>query len=85
LFPTLAGAASAQSRQPDSLLHVVLAGAHSASTAGAPTTPAMPPFGWLLNDEQIASVATYVRTARGNAGSAVTGGEVRKKLAQTRQ
>jgi mono/diheme cytochrome c family protein len=88
LFPTLPGAASVQSRQPDSLLHVVLAGARSASTTGAPTAPAMPPFGWLLNDHQIASVATYVRNAWGNAGSTVTEaevGKVRKKLAQTPQ
>jgi mono/diheme cytochrome c family protein len=77
LFPTLAGAASVQSREPTSLLHVVLAGTRSAGTAGAPTAPAMPAFGWLLTDDQIAAVTTYIRNAWGNAGSAVTASEVR--------
>jgi mono/diheme cytochrome c family protein len=77
LFPALAGAASVQSREPMSILHVVLAGTRSAGTAGAPTAPAMPPFGWLLDDSQIADVATCIRNAWGNAGSVVTKGDVR--------
>lgn len=76
LFPTLAGAPSIQSRGSQSLLHVVLVGTRSAGTAGAPTAPAMPPFGWLLTDDQIAAVTTYICNAWGNAGSAVTRNDV---------
>ena len=76
LFPTLNGAPSVQSREPTSLLHVVLVGARSAGTAGAPTAPAMPPFDWLLNDDQVAAVTTYIRNAWGNAAPAVSAGDV---------
>jgi mono/diheme cytochrome c family protein len=72
LFPTLAGSASVQSVQPTSLLRVVLRGTRSVGTAGAPTAAAMPPFGWLLTDDQVAAVTTYVRNAWGNAAQAVT-------------
>jgi mono/diheme cytochrome c family protein len=76
LFPSLTGAATVQAREPESLLHVVLLGTRSVATAGAPTAPAMPPFDWLLNDDQVAAVATYVRNAWGNAGPAVTAHDV---------
>jgi mono/diheme cytochrome c family protein len=76
LFPTLNGAPSVQSREPASLLQVVLVGTRSIGTAGAPTAPGMPPFGWLLNDDQVAAVTTYVRNAWGNAAPAVTSSEV---------
>jgi mono/diheme cytochrome c family protein len=65
-----------QAREPTSLLHVVLAGTRSAGTTGAPTAPAMPSFGWLLNDDQIAAVTTYIRNAWGNASGAVTASDV---------
>lgn len=85
LIPALAGSGSVQSREPTSVLHVVLFGTRSVGTAGAPTAPAMPPFNWLLNDEQVAAVATYVRNAWGNAAPAVSGGDAgsaRRTLAQ---
>ncbi|HQT78483.1 MAG TPA: cytochrome c [Rhodopila sp.] len=76
LFPMLAGAQAVQSRRPDSLLHVVLVGTRSVGTQGAPTAPAMPPFAWLLTDQQIAAVTTYIRNAWGNAAPAVSSGDV---------
>jgi mono/diheme cytochrome c family protein len=79
LFPGLAGAPAVQSRDPTSLLRVVLAGARSAATDPAPTGPAMPAFGWLLDDREIAAVLTYVRNSWGNAASAVSSGEVAKR------
>ena len=85
LFPALAGSASIQSAEPTSLLHVVLRGTRSVATQGAPTAAAMPPFGWLLDDEQVAAVTTYVRNAWGNAAPAVDAGDVsraRRSLAQ---
>ncbi|WP_428488303.1 c-type cytochrome [Rhodopila sp.] len=76
LFPTLAGSPSVQSREPTSLLHVLLVGARSVGTQGAPTAAAMPPFRWLLKDDEVAAVATYVRNAWGNAAPAVSTGDV---------
>jgi mono/diheme cytochrome c family protein len=78
LIPSLAGSASVQSADPTSLLHVVLEGTRSVGTAGAPTASAMPPFGWLLIDEQVAAVTTYIRNAWGNAAPAVTAGDASK-------
>jgi mono/diheme cytochrome c family protein len=76
LFPALAEAPSVQSTDPTSLIRVVLRGARSVATNEAPTGPAMPSFAWLLNDEQVASVTTYIRNAWGNASPAVTASQV---------
>jgi mono/diheme cytochrome c family protein len=66
LFPTLAGNAVVQSDDPATLVRVVLEGTRAVSTPAAPTAPAMPAFGWRLDDAQIASVLTYVRNSWGN-------------------
>ena len=76
LLPTLAGAPSVQSRQPTSLIRVVLEGARSAATDGVPTGPAMPAFGWMLSDTEVAAVVTYIRNAWGNAAAPVDAGAV---------
>ncbi len=78
MFPSLKGSPSVQSVDPASLLRVVLRGARSAATDAAPTAPAMPSFGWLLTDDQVAAVITYVRNAWGNKAAAVDAGTVNK-------
>jgi mono/diheme cytochrome c family protein len=78
LFPNIAEAASVASREPTSLIHVVLKGAQSAATAGEPTAPAMPGFGWQLSDAQVAAVTTYVRNSWHHAAPAVSDSEVHK-------
>lgn len=77
LFPNIAAAASVASREPDTLIRVVLEGAQSVATPEEPTAPAMPAFGWQLSDLQIAAVTTYVRNSWQHAAPAVTTGEVR--------
>jgi mono/diheme cytochrome c family protein len=75
-----------QSDDPTTLIRVVLGGSQGVATAGAPTSPAMPSFGWRLNDARVASVLTYIRNAWGNAASAVSAdrvGAVRASLAST--
>ncbi len=72
LFPQLAGGAAIQQPDPTSTVRVILRGAISASTAGAPTGPGMPSFGWDLDDREVASVATFIRNAWGNAAPEVT-------------
>jgi len=76
LFPSLAGAPSVQQADPASILRVVLRGTRSVATDGAPTAPGMPAFGWLLTDEQVAAVATYIRQAWGNSAPPVSTSEV---------
>ncbi len=85
LFPTLKGSPAVMSREPTSLIHVVLDGAKSVATDAAPTGSGMPAFGWLLSDEQVAAVTTYVRNAWGNAAAEVSKGDVahmRRTLAE---
>ncbi len=81
LFPALDAAPSVQSRDATSLIRVVLRGARSVATDPAPTGPAMPAFGWMLSDAQVASVVTYVRNAWGNAAPAVSPDDVRHERA----
>jgi mono/diheme cytochrome c family protein len=78
LFPPLAGSALVQQLDPTSLMHVVLRGARSVATDGAPTAPAMPQFAWVLNDDQVATVLSYIRNSWDNAAPAVSAGEVAK-------
>jgi mono/diheme cytochrome c family protein len=78
LFPALSGAAVVQQTDPTTLLHVVLRGALSVGTDRAPTAAAMPAFGWILKDDQVAAVVTYIRNAWGNAAPPVSAGDVGK-------
>jgi mono/diheme cytochrome c family protein len=77
LFPALRGSPSVEQINPTTVLHVVLRGALSVGTKPAPTAPAMPQFGWSLNDEEIAAVATYIRNAWGNSAPPVAAGDVK--------
>jgi mono/diheme cytochrome c family protein len=78
LFPTLAGASMVRQNDATSLMHVVLRGARSVGTDRAPTAPAMPSFGWILTDDQVAAVLTYVRNSWGNAAVPITASTVSK-------
>ncbi len=78
LFPSLNGAPVVQQTDPASLLHVVLRGALSVGTDKAPTAAAMPAFGWILNDDQVAAVVTYIRNSWGNSAPPVSASDVSK-------
>jgi mono/diheme cytochrome c family protein len=78
LFPTLAGASLVRQNDAASLMRVVLRGARSVGTERAPTAPAMPAFGWILTDDQVAAVLTYVRNNWGNAAAPIAASTVRK-------
>jgi mono/diheme cytochrome c family protein len=85
LFPRLASAPLVQSIDPTSLIRVVLIGSRAVATSAAPTAPAMPAFGWNLNDTEIADVLTYVRNTWGNAASAVQPEDVSKLRGRLQQ
>ncbi|HKF74039.1 MAG TPA: cytochrome c, partial [Stellaceae bacterium] len=65
MIPSISGSPVVQQADATSLMRVVLRGARSTATDEAPTGPAMPAFGWLLSDDQVAAVVTYVRNAWG--------------------
>jgi nitrite reductase (NO-forming) len=81
MFPPLASSDWASAPKPDRLIRMVLHGVTGLITLnGKPFTtsaPIMPPQGAALNDDQIASVLTYVRNSFGNKGSTVTPEQVK--------
>lgn len=86
-FPPLQGNAMLQQSNPTTIIHYILAGASKAATVKAPSQMAMPAFGWKLDDQQIAAVATYARNSWGNAAPEVQQGQVetlRKKISTPR-
>lgn len=84
LFPSLADGASVLQNDPASLIRIVLQGVRTVGTAGAPTAPGMPSFGWKLNDDQVAAVLTYVRNTWGNAAPAASASDVADQRKQLR-
>jgi mono/diheme cytochrome c family protein len=78
LFPALAGVPLVQQSDPASLLHVVLRGTMGLATPQAPTAAAMPAFAWVLNNDQVAAVLTYIRNSWGNRAPAVAAGDASK-------
>ncbi|WP_322052775.1 c-type cytochrome [Paraburkholderia bannensis] len=82
VFPSLANNPSVLAGHPDSLIAVILAGSRLPSTASAPAPLAMPPFAWRYDDDEIAQLATFVRSAWGNDASAVTAADVKRVRAQ---
>jgi mono/diheme cytochrome c family protein len=80
LFPNLAQAGTVKAKDPTTVLRVLLQGAQTVSTDREPTGPAMPAFGWQLDDAKMAAVATYVRDRFGHA-PAVSESDARKARA----
>ncbi len=75
-FAPLAGSGKANDPDPTTVIRVILEGARAVPTKAHPTPLSMPAFDWKLTDEQVAAVATYVRTSWGNRGGAVSASEV---------
>ena len=83
IFPNLAKNEGANSQNPISLIHIVLAGSSMPSTHTAPSEFAMPDFGWRLRDAEVADVLSFVRGSWGNHAAEVSRkevGRVRKTL-----
>ena len=77
VFPAMAGNPTVESRDALNLIHVILAGGKTAEVKGVhPFT--MPAFAGVLSDQQVADIATFVRSGWGNSGAAVSASEVAK-------
>jgi mono/diheme cytochrome c family protein len=77
-FPPLKGSSAVQAALPDTVVHVVLAGAKMATTPGKPTGFAMPAFDWKLDDKEVADLVNYIRNAWGNHASLTSADNVSK-------
>ena len=77
-FPELRGNPVTMSQDPVSLIHIVLKGQTLPGFEAAPSSITMPPFGWRLDDRQVADVVSFIRGSWGNTAPAVEADEVRK-------
>lgn len=77
-YPRLAGNPALSRGPAVNALRMILNGGFSPGTAGNPRPFGMPPFAALLDDQQIADVATYVRQAWGNQAPGVEVYEVNR-------
>jgi mono/diheme cytochrome c family protein len=71
-FPPLANNQSIEMASPVNAVRMILNGGYAPATRKNPRPYGMPPFAHILNDEQVAAVATYVRVAWGNGGTPVS-------------
>jgi mono/diheme cytochrome c family protein len=74
-YPPLAGNQSIEMASAVNPIRMVLNGGFPPGTAGNPRPYGMPPFAQLLSDDEVAAVVSYVRTAWGNRGAAVSAGD----------
>ncbi len=71
-YPPLADNQSIQMASSVNPIRMVLNGGYPPGTAGNPRPYGMPPFAQSLSDDEVAAVVTYIRTAWGNRGAAVS-------------
>ena len=78
VFPQLDQATVINADNPYGLLHVILAGERTPSTAKAPSILVMPGFAKRLSDAEAAALATFLRQGWTNTAEAVSEKEVKK-------
>lgn len=77
-WPALAGNPGVTAPSPVNAIRMVLDGGYAPATAANPRPHGMPPFGQLLNDNDIAALVTYIRNSWGNEAGGVTPLEVKR-------
>ena len=75
-FAPLVRSGKVNNEDATTVIRVILEGARAVPTKAHPTPLTMPAFNWKLTDEQIATVATYIRASWGNRGKAVSASDV---------
>ena len=85
VFPELDGSSLVTAKSPTGLLSIILHGAALPSTAKRPERLRMPGFGDRLSDDEVATLATFLRQAWTNTSGPVTTAAVSnlRKAAQT--
>ena len=71
-YPALAGNRAVQMASPANLIQAVRHGGFLPATAGNPRPFGMPPFGHVLDDDDVAAVLSYIRGSWGNDADAVS-------------
>jgi thiosulfate dehydrogenase len=76
-FPPLANNSSVQSKDPLSIIHVLLTGWRAPKTEHSKHAFFMPSYS-RLSDQELAEIITFVRTQWGNQGATVSASDVKK-------
>lgn len=76
VFPRLDGASIVNAENPTGLITTILGGEATPSTERAPSVLPMPGFAFRLSDEEVATLASFVRSAWSNTAPAVTAEQV---------
>ncbi len=84
-YPALKGNRAVVMPQTTNLVQIVLNGGYAPATAGNPRPFGMPPYVLTLNDTEIASVLSHIRSAWGNQGSGVSALDVNRVRAHPGQ
>ncbi|MBL8645410.1 MAG: cytochrome c [Rhodospirillaceae bacterium] len=75
----LVGSAVVQGNDPSTLINIILNGTEVITPAPAKGWKNMKAFGNLLDDDEVATLANYLRTSWGNQGGKVTPAQVAKQ------
>ena len=81
-YPSLAGNRLVTMTNPTNLLAIIRRGGFAPATAGHPRPYGMPPFAGVLDDTQLAALASYLRHAWGNTAADVRPVDVLKLKSQ---
>ena len=76
IYPALAGNRTVTMDPPANLVRVIVHGGFLPATAGNPRPFGMPPFAQILDDSEIAAIATFLRSSWGANAGAVAAQEV---------
>jgi mono/diheme cytochrome c family protein len=82
-YPPLAANQSIGMTSSVNPIRMVLNGGYPPGTRRNPMPYGMPPFAQVLNDDQVAAVVTFIRTAWGNRGGPVSARDVNRLRAAT--
>ncbi|MAD44119.1 MAG: alcohol dehydrogenase [Oceanospirillaceae bacterium] len=82
-IPPLAGSASSMASTAVSSINATLNGSGRVVSNGVPDAYRMPPYRQQLDDEEMAELLTFIRTAWGNTGGPVSKEEVAELRADT--
>lgn len=77
-WPPLAGNVGVTAPSPQNAIRVVLQGGFAPATAANPQPHGMPPFGQVMNDDDVAAVVSYIRNQWGNQAGGVTALQVKR-------
>lgn len=76
VFPELDGSSLVTAKSPNGLISMILNGGALPSTAARPERLRMPGFAWRLSDNEVATLATFLRQAWSNNTGPVTAADV---------